>query len=157
MYNPALNQQMAQLDQEYAQRKANLMQSFYNHPQINNWGQQSTQTPAQPTPTENVNWVQVVGIDGAKSQIVQPGCKVWMMDNNNPYIYVKSVDKFGSPEFHAFFIQEVSESEINQQSNQTAQPQIDLSKYVQRDEFDRLKAMVEPIYHHAEKTVSKGK
>ena len=44
MYNPMLNQQMAQLDQEYAQRKANLMQNFYSQQQGGSWGQQSTQT-----------------------------------------------------------------------------------------------------------------
>ncbi len=38
--NPALNQQMAQLEREYEQRKANIMQSFYNQPQGGNWGQQ---------------------------------------------------------------------------------------------------------------------
>ena len=43
MYNPMLNQQMAQLDQEYAQRKANIMQSFYDQQQGGNWGRQSAQ------------------------------------------------------------------------------------------------------------------
>lgn len=142
--NPMLNQQMAQLDQEYAQKKANLMQNFYSQQQGGNWGQQNV--PAQaPTPAQNVDWVYVSGIEGARNQIVQPDCKVWMMDNNDPYIYVKSVDKFGSPEFHAFFIQEVPESELNQQNKPTPQTQIDLSQYVQRGEFDELKAKLEQI------------
>lgn len=145
MYNPMLNQQMAQLDQEYAQRKANIMQNFYNQAQAGNWGQQSApaQQTAQPTPSQNVDWVYVAGVDGAKNQIVQPGQTAWMMDNNDPYIYVKSVDKFGSPEFHAFFIQEVPEDQINRKINPIEQPQIDLSGYVQRSEFDALKAQLE--------------
>lgn len=140
--NPMLQQQMAQLDQEYAQKKANLMQSLYAQQQSSNWGQQnvSAQTPA---PSQNVDWVYVAGVEGARNQIVQPDCKVWMMDNNDPYIYVKSVDKFGSPEFHAFFIQEVPESELNQQNKPALQTQIDLSQYVQRAEFDALKAQLE--------------
>lgn len=81
--NPVLNQQMAQLEQEYAQRKANIMQSFYSQQQVNNWNQQSNQPVA---PKQNIDWVYVSGIEGAKNQIVQPGCEVWMMDNNNPYI-----------------------------------------------------------------------
>ena len=89
--NPALNQQMAQLEREYEQRKANIMQSFYNQPQSGSWGQQSA-----PAPTQNVDWIRVSGIDGAKNQIVQPGQTVWMMDNNEPYFYVKSADNVGS-------------------------------------------------------------
>lgn len=139
--NPALNQQMAQLEQEYMQRRNELMQSFYNQ-QNNSWNQQNAQ---QTVPAQNVNWIQVSGIEGAKSQIVQPGQTVWMMDNNNAYFYVKSVDKIGSPEFHAFFFQEVSESEINQRTMPAEQPQIDLSEYVQRGEFEQLKAMIEQL------------
>ena len=139
--NPALQQQMAQLDQEYAQRKANLMQSFYNQPQGGSWGQQSAQTQTQPTPSQNVNWIQVSGIDGAKNQIVQPGQTAWMMDNNQPYFYVKSVDNVGSSTFRIFQFAEVAD--VAQE--QTAQPQIDLSDYVPRGEFDALKAQVEQL------------
>lgn len=139
MYNPMLNQQMAQLDQEYTQRKANLMQNFYaqNQPQNNNWNQQSASV--QPAPTQNVNWIQVSGIEGAKNQIVQPGQTAWMMDNNQPYFYVKSVDGVGSSTFRIFQFAEVSDVS----AEQPAQPQIDLSQYVQRGEFDSLKAQLE--------------
>lgn len=148
--NPALNQQMAQLEQEYMQRRNELMQSFYNQQNNNNWNQQNTQAQ-QTVPAQNVNWIQVSGIDGAKNQIVQPGQTVWMMDNNEPYFYVKSVDKIGSPEFHAFFFQEVSESEINQRTMPTEQPQIDLSQYVQRGEFEQLKALIKQLTNEQEK------
>lgn len=138
--NPMLNQQMAQLDQEYAQRKANIMQNFYNQPQPQNntWNQQSAQ---QPTPTQNVNWIQVSGIDGAKNQIVQPGQTAWMMDNNQPYFYVKSVDHVGSSTFRIFQFAEVQDVAVEQ----PAQPQIDPSQYVQRGEFDELKAQLEQL------------
>ncbi len=138
--NPMLNQQMAQLDQEYAQKKANIMQSFYSQQQGNNWGQQSV--PPQLTTTHNVNWIRVNGIEGAKNQIVQPNETVWMMDNNLPYIYAKAVDKFGTPDFHIYYTEEVSESDTVK-AQQTARPQIDMSQYVQRGEFDALKAQLE--------------
>lgn len=136
-----LNQQMAQLDQEYAQKKANLMQNFYNQPQTGSWGQQNVpaQQAVQPTSTQNVNWIQVSGIDGAKNQIVQPGQTAWMMDNNQSYFYVKSVDSVGSSTFRIFQFAEVADVA----PEQTAQPQIDLSGYVQRSEFDALKAQLE--------------
>ena len=140
MYNPALNQQMAQLDQEYAQRKANIMQSFYNHPQTNGWGQQNTQAAQQTQEQrQNVNWVYVSGVDGAKNQIVQPGQTVWMMDNNDPYFYVKSVDDVGSSTFRIFQFTEVQD--VSQEKSE--QQKMDMSQYVQREEFDKLKNKIE--------------
>lgn len=147
--NPMLNQQMAQLDQEYAQRKANIMQSFYDQ-QGGSWGRQSAQgTQQSQPPSQNVNWIYVSGVDGAKNQIVQPGQTAWMMDNNEPYFYVKSVDGVGSSTFRIFQFAEVQEAA----PEQAAQPQIDMSQYVQRGEFDDLKAQLEQL----EKTACKGK
>ncbi len=143
--NPALNQQMAQLEQEYMQRRNELMQSFYNQ-QNNGWNQQNAQTQ-QTAPTQNVNWIQVSGIEGAKSQIVQQGHMAWMMDNNAPYFYVKSVDNVGSCTFRIFQFTEVQE--VAQE--QPEQPQIDLSQYVQRGEFEQLKAMIEQLNNAQEK------
>ena len=139
MYNPMLNQQMAQLDQEYAQKKANIMQNFYSQQQSSNWGQQSVQKTQQQPPSQNVSWIYVSSVDGAKNQIVQPGQTAWMMDNNEPYFYVKSVDGVGSSTFRIFQFAEVQEVALEQ----TAQPQIDMSQYVHRDEFDALKAQLE--------------
>lgn len=147
--DPMLNQQMAQLEQEYMQKKSNLMQSFYAQNQPQNY-----QQPAQATaPTQNVNWIQVNGIDGAKNQIVQPGQTAWMMDNNQPYFYVKSVDGVGSSSFRIFQFSEVQD--VAQE--QTAQPTIDLSQYVHRDEFEQLKAMVEQSSTTQKKQPVKGK
>lgn len=139
MYNPMLNQQMVQLDQEYAQKKANLMQSFYSQQQGGNWGQQNAQAPQQQSSSQNVNWIYVSGVNGAKNQIVQPGQTAWMMDNNEPYFYVKSVDGVGSSTFRIFQFAEVQEVAPEQES----QHQIDMSQYVQRGEFDALKAQLE--------------
>lgn len=136
--NPELNQQIAMLEQEFAQRKANVVQNFYNQQQ-SGWGQQSTQPTQQQSPNQNVNWIYVSGVDGAKNQIVQPGQTAWMMDNNEPYFYVKSVDGVGSSIFRIFQFVEVQEVT----PEQPAQPQIDLSQYVQRGEFDALKAQLE--------------
>jgi len=140
--NSMLNQQMAQLDQEYAQRKANIMQSFYDQQQGGSWGRQS----------QNVNWIYVSGVDGAKNQIVQPGQTAWMMDNNEPYFYVKSVDNVGSSTFRIFQFAEVQEI----QPEQAVQPQIDLSQYVQRDEFDALKAQLEQLTNTQKKQPTKA-
>ena len=140
--NPALNQKLMQLEREYEQRKANIMQSFYNQPQGGGWGQHNA-----PAPTKNVDWIRVSGIDGAKNQIVQPGQTVWMMDNNEPYFYVKSADNVGSCTFRIFQFAEVQEVA----PEQPEQPQIDLSQYVQRGEFEQLKALIEQLTNAQEK------
>lgn len=151
MYNPMLNQQMAQLDQEYAQKKANIMQNFYSQQQGGNWNQQSTQAAQQQSPGQNVNWIYVSGVDGAKNQIVQPGQTAWMMDNNEPYFYVKSVDGVGSSTFRIFQFAEVQEVT----PEQTTQPQIDMSGYVQRDEFEQLKNRLEQFTSQQRKPQNK--
>lgn len=136
--NPMLNQQMAQLEQEFLQKKQNLMQNFYaqNQPQSS---YQNTQP--QPTqPVQNVNWVYVSGVDGAKNQIVQPGQTVWMMDNNEPYFYVKAVDGVGSSSLRIFQF-----SEVQEVAPEHPTQQIDMSGYVPRGEFDDLKAQVEQL------------
>lgn len=148
--NPMLQQQMAQLEQEFLQKKQNLMQSFYTQNQQNNWNQQNTQQSSQPV--QNVNWVYVSGVDGAKNQIVQPGQKVWMMDNNEPYFYVKEVDGVGSCTFRIFQFSEVQESTPEQPTQQ-----IDMSQYVPRAEFDALKEQVEQLTNKQAKPSTKAK
>ena len=151
--NPVLNQQMAQLDQEYAQRKANIVQNFYAQNQLqNNYTQNQPQPAAQPQPVQNVNWVFVSGVDGAKNQIVQPGQTVWMMDNNDPYFYVKAVDGVGSSSLRIFQFSEVQDVTPEQPAQQ-----IDMSQYVQRKEFDELKAMVEQSSTTQKKQSAKAK
>lgn len=150
--NPALNQQMAQLEREYEQRKANIMQSYYNQSQGGGWGQQSAQSTQQQTTSQNVNWIYVSGVDGAKNQIVQPGQTAWMMDNNEPYFYVKSVDGVGSSTFRIFQFAEVQEVV----PEQSVQPQIDMSQYVQRGEFDALKAQLEQFTNTQKKQPTKA-
>lgn len=105
--------------------------------------QYQTQAPAQ-----NVNWIQVAGIEGAKNQIVQPGQTAWMMDNNSPVFYVKSVDGMGSATFKAFRFEEISPDCMAPQPQQ-AQPD-----YVTRAEFeDLLRKLGEPTLEKEDKTL----
>lgn len=147
--NPMLQQEIMKIDQECAQRKASVMQSFYNQQQVNGYGNQAANMQAQPAPApaQNVNWIQVSGVEGAKNQIVQQGCTAWMMDNNAPYFYVKSVDNVGSSTFRIFQFAEVADVAKEQEE----QPQIDLSQYVQRAEFDDLKAKLDQLTNNRQK------
>lgn len=92
---------------------------------------QQMQTP----PVQNVNWIHVAGIDGAKNQIVQPGQTTWMMDNNSPFFYVKSVDNMGSATLRVFQFQEIPSDALTAPQTQ----QKDYSdKYVTREEYNEL-------------------
>ena len=64
----------------------------------------------QNTGTNNVNWVYVNGMEGARNQIVQPNQVTWMMDNNDPMIYVKAVDGMGTATLKAFRLEEVNQN-----------------------------------------------
>ncbi len=95
-----------------------VMPSYFNTnyaPPMPQMQQPQTQNQMQ-TPAANVTWIYVNGWDGARNQIVQPGQTAWMMDNNDPVIYIKAVDNMGSATLRAFKL-----TEIDQQStaNQT--------------------------------------
>lgn len=153
--NPMLNQQMAQLDQEYAQKKANIMQNFYSQQQGGNWSQQSAQQPVQqsaPVQTQNVNWIQVNGLQGAKEHQVPANATHWLMDSTEDAFYVKSSDEFGvTKAFKGYKF-----SEIPQQELSGIPEQVDMSKYVSKDEFDELKAMLEQMNNALQKRPQKG-
>lgn len=93
--------------------------------------QPAVQSQAQ---QQNVNWIQVSGIDGAKNQIVQPGTTAWMMDNNAPVFYVKSADAMGTATFKAFRFEEISPDAMAAPQ----QTQNYDNKYVTREEFQEL-------------------
>lgn len=93
--------------------------------------------PAPPAPQPNVNWIQVAGIEGARNQIVQPGSTAWMMDNNAPYFFVKSVDGMGTATLKAFRFEEVSPDALT--APQAAPANMD-RQYVTREEFNALLA-----------------
>lgn len=99
------------------------------------------QAPAQMRKT-NAEWVYVNGIQGARDQIVQPGCSLWMMDNNDPVAYYKAVDQMGQPTLRAF---QMTEIPTNGTTQQAAAPQFDTSMFVTREEIaaidGRLNAM----------------
>ena len=66
--------------------------------------------PAQNTPqAANVTWIYVNGWEGARNQIVQPGQTAWMMDNNDPVIYIKAVDSMGGATLRGFRLDEIDQ------------------------------------------------
>lgn len=133
MYPYMVDPQAFANEQAMLQSRINQLEQQRNQ-QIGMYSGQS-QSVQQPVPTSNVNWIQVAGIEGARNQIVQPGHTAWMMDNNSPVFYVKSVDGMGSATFKVFQFAEIAPEALNPVQNQQNTPSTD---YVTRAEFNAL-------------------
>ena len=116
------------------QMQPNYFNANYQPPQIQNYGAQARQS--------NVDWVYVNGLQGAREQIVQPGCTAWMMDNNDPLIYYKAVDQMGQPTLKAYRL-----NELDPQSAVQSQPapQMDLSMFATREDVAAIGAKVDKL------------
>ena len=123
--------------QQFANEQAMLQNRINQLEQQRNqqMGMYSGQSQQMQAPTSNVNWIQVAGIEGARNQIVQPGHTAWMMDNNSPIFYVKSVDGMGSATFKMFQLMEIQPETPRMAENQNNSANGD---YVTRKEFDAL-------------------
>ena len=143
--NPYFPQYQPQFQTQYGispqDRLAQMQQ------QLNN----QMQAPIQQPTMQNVNWIPVSGYQGAKDHIVQPNTTAWMMDNNEPVFYVKSADNLGTTTFKAYRFEEISEP-----GQTVSTPQIDMSKYVQRDEFESLKAQIDKLSASAQKSSARA-
>lgn len=133
MYPYMVDPQAFANEQAMLQSRINQLEQQRNQ-QIGMYSGQP-QPVQQPVPTSNVNWIQVAGIEGARNQIVQPGHTAWMMDNNSPVFYVKSVDGMGSATFKVFQFAEIAPEALNPVQNQQNTPSTD---YVTRAEFNAL-------------------
>ena len=133
MYPYMVDPQQFANEQAILQSRINQLEQQRNQ-QMGMYSGQS-QPVQQPIPTSNVNWIQVAGIEGARNQIVQPGHTAWMMDNNSPVFYVKSVDGMGSATFKVFQFAEISPEAPNPAYSQQNTPSAD---YVTRAEFNAL-------------------
>jgi hypothetical protein len=115
------------------------MTYYPQYPQYNYVPQQ--QVMQQPTVQQPVNengilWVQ--GEAGAKSWAVAPGKSVMLMDSEANTFYIKSSDASGMPMPLRIF--DYTERTVQQMSNHPQvmqQPEIDTSKFVTREEFDK--------------------
>ena len=130
MYQPMYGMDAMAAEQMALQQRIQQMEQQRQQLQ---YPSQQVQAP----PAQNVNWIHVAGIDGAKNQIVQPGQTTWMMDNNSPFFYVKSVDNMGSATLRVFRFQEIPADALTTPQTQSK----DYSdKYVTREEYNELLA-----------------
>lgn len=96
--------------------------------------QQSAPTPQQ---SNGLIWIQ--GESAAKSYLVAPGNTVLLMDSEAQKFYIKSADASGMPQPLRVF-------EYKEVSGGTA-PQVDMGKYVTREELEKALAELKGEHH----------
>ena len=84
-------------------------------PQPNRWQGNQMQRPAgygygysaQPQMNSNVQWIRVHSSQEAREVSVQPGCEVWIMEDERPVFYFKRADAMGQVMTKAFRFEEI--------------------------------------------------
>lgn len=90
--------------------------------------------PISPSsPTNGIEWA--MGIENAKSVVVEPGKSKIIMDSEQPKFYIKTVDMNGMGSIKAFTFQE---DVAPQTAPAAATPSIDMGKYVTKDELQTI-------------------
>lgn len=127
---------MAYFNQPYMQPFGGGYPNMYQNPMQMQQPTQMPQQPQQPQNNSGILWVQ--GEAGAKAWAVAPGQSVTLMDSENPALYLKSADMSGIPSMRIFDLVERTQ----RPATPPAAPQIDMSNYITRKEFEELKAAV---------------
>ena len=93
-----------------------------------------------------IQGVKFLTADEVKAYIVMPNSKEMLIDTTNSIAYIKSADSMGQSSTKMYRFEEVSEDDIKSAIEAKFQPQVDLSGYVPREDFDALsKAFAEKL------------
>lgn len=131
----------------YSDRLAAMQQQFNTTTNTNN-----NNANPQTNNVQNVNWIQVNGIDGAKDVIVQPNQTSWMMDTNSQKFYIKSSDSLGVSSLKCY---QFSEIDLNNQNLKETVAPFDTSCFVTKDEFAALKAKIDTYENFIDNNINK--
>lgn len=96
--------------------------------------------PQTPQPTINTNKTYVSGIEDVRLYRLPPNSEYIFLDNDKSILYQKKVDSNGQFEVKAYEI-----TECNANTATVAQPTIDLSNYVPRNEFEALQSEIKAL------------
>ena len=113
----------------------NYTPNYFGQPVVPVVPQVQQQAPAQQS--NGLIWIQ--GEAAAKSYLVAPGNTVLLMDSEAQKFYIKSADASGMPQpLRVFEYKEVSSGSA---------PQVDMGKYVTRDEVEKMIAELKGDHH----------
>lgn len=118
------NPQYGQYQQPYTMPGYNQYQTSYSNA-VNN---------------KNIIWV--AGQAGAEAYQLEPGSRAVLLDSKDQIFYIKVVGMDGRPEPLMAFKYEPLNLNLQNESAQAA-PQVDMSNYVTKEDFNELKRMLE--------------
>ena len=105
--------------------------------QLNNYQQVQQQPRQRYLPITFVN-----GLVGAKSHILNPNEKIYLLDSDNPILYIKSADFEGKYSLEAFELNKVELENIGVEKEQTPKVQPltkqDLNEFVSKSDLKAL-------------------
>lgn len=111
--------------------------------QMNPYAMQFQQQPQSST------FIRVQNEMQAREWAVAPGSSATFIDDNAPYCYTKSMgmSQFDAPVFKRFRLveEEPSQSAQNTQEQPSNAPEVNLSDYLTKAEFEPFKAIIERI------------
>lgn len=73
-------------------------------PQLGQFGQNQFQMPKK----DNLEWINVNGIQGARDVQIQANQTAWLMDMNEPIFYVKKADSMGVCTLEAYRFEKIN-------------------------------------------------
>lgn len=99
-------------------------------------------------PKENISWVNVNGLQGARDVQVQANQTAWLMDMNSPVFYVKKADSMGVCTLKAYEFHEINPEE----------PETNKQMFATKDELNALRDEIRALQEAKnESTGSKSK
>lgn len=91
--------------------------------------------PQQQQPMNNIQFALIPSREVAQNATAEKGQTIYMMNQNNPEIYMKAADGFGLQSTRYFKLVEFNPEQEKQQSQQTITPNVD---YIPREEFTQF-------------------
>mgnify|MGYP007012508842 CR=1 FL=1 len=91
-------------------------------------------------------YVFVNGIDGAKAFQMLPNQTILLMDNDNPYVYMKSANQLGQTSIRYFKLMETSEQELR-----GVVDVVPTTEYALKKDLDELKEQIKKLTPKGEK------
>lgn len=99
--------------------------------------------PQMPVKGQNIIWVQ--GRAGAEAYQLEPGSRAVLLDSQSQNFYIKEVSWDGRPlPLMTFKYEAVDFGNQNGPASSPA-PETDMSKYVTKEDFNKLKEMIEDL------------
>ena len=114
--------------------------------------------PQPPSQPQSSTFVHVQSAAQAREWTVAPNSSVTFIDDNAPYCYTKSMgmSMLEPPVFKKFKLVEEFDEPQQEQMQQTQSPQVDMSAFMTKEDFEPYKAIIEEMQKIAKELNGNG-